>query len=315
MPTITGIDGFEFQEAIITFEGNSHFDFYSVEVREECRCWAPYSFLIGGGEPSIRVPIKNTGEHLVSISGYIADGQIYSDAVELVFEGENPSINTVHKDFRVDGDLYIDGEILTSSLISEGSTVMSDLVASGDVAVTGDLMVSGDATLSGLSVIDDLSVYGDIEASNNLTVAGDSFLHDTFVDDQLTVGNVYITGSATNPQNAITIEDAQLYDVGMYNALWADIIAHYGNQPKEDLLSIPIASGEGNAFYEAPFGKEYDGKPIIFTNVHHTSGAQFGNPQSILSTRTYNVTTTGFHYALFGVAQETGNTLEVCVKY
>ena len=298
MPTITGIDGFEFQEAIITFEGNSHFDFYSVEVREECRCWAPYSFLIGGGEPSIRVPIKNTGEHLVSISGYIADGQIYSDAVELVFEGENPSINTVHKDFRVDGDLYIDGEILTSSLISEGSTVMSDLVASGDVAVTGDLMVSGDATLSGLSVINDLSVRGD-----------------AFIDDQLTVNNVYITGGPTNSQNAITIEDAQLKDTDTYNALWADIIAHYGNQPKEDLLSIPIASGEGNAFYEAPFGKEYDGKPIIFTNVHHTSGAQFGNPQSILSTRTYNVTTTGFHYALFGVAQETGNTLEVCVKY
>ena len=111
MPIITGSDGFEFEEAIIEFDGDQNFDFYSVEVREECRCWAPYSFLIGGNEPSVRVQIKNTGEHLISISGYIADGQVYSETVDLRFSGREVGATPVHNDLDVKGNLLVSGDI------------------------------------------------------------------------------------------------------------------------------------------------------------------------------------------------------------
>jgi len=127
MPIITGSDGFEFEEVVIEFDGDEHFDFYSVEVREECRCWAPYSFLIGGEEPSVRVQIKNTGEHLVSISGYVADGQIYSESVDLRFSGRDVDATAIHKNLNAKSDVLVGG----------------NLMVSGDISFFGDMHIDG----------------------------------------------------------------------------------------------------------------------------------------------------------------------------
>jgi cytoskeletal protein CcmA (bactofilin family) len=261
MPTlITGSDGFEFEEAIIQFDGDENFDFYSVEVREECRCWAPYSFVIAGTDPSFRFPIKNTGEHLIHLSGYIADGQVFSEQIELRFSGRETDINVLHKDLRVGGDLYIDGEILSSivlgkdgdldvqgtsllndlkvtdltvtgSLKSSGPTITNDLLVSGQAAITGDLMVSGLTTLSGLSIID--GVIGDLNIKGDLDVSGQSTMHGLIVSNSLdTYGNLMVTqntslngldvSQSANVQNDMTIGGnlSVTGDISFFGDMW-----------------------------------------------------------------------------------------------
>ena len=259
---ITGADGFEFEEAIIQFEGDENFDFYSIEVREECRCWAPYSFVIAGTEPSFRFPIKNTGEHLITLSGYIADGQVFSEQVQLRFSGRESDINVLHKDLRVGGDLYIDGEILSSlvlgkdgdldvrgtsllndlkvtdlvvtgSLTSLGPTTTNDLVVSGQTLITENLMVSGLTTLSGISVID--GVMGDLSVQGILDVSGESTMHGLIVSNNLdTYGNLMVTqetslhslnvSQSANIENNTTIGGnlSVTGDISFFGDMWVD---------------------------------------------------------------------------------------------